>query len=118
VELLLGDEDLLTFRALIQKKRTTVDVAWGWMTCRGHSVSRGAVFNYIKHTRGKLAAATLAGLGRTDAELRRSLRELAQLLSGSPLASVALHANELCRAAERQPLEGFKPADPTPSTRL
>jgi hypothetical protein len=98
---LLNDRELATFRRLAIDPRVSVDDLHEWLRQRGHTISRTAVHNFRAHARDRGMFPTREALDcRDDAALRRKIRVCAEAMSGGELASLAVLAAFLARAAE------------------
>ncbi len=96
---LLSDKHWHPFHALLADRRATVDGARDWLRRRGYKVSRGAVGNYLRIIRRSPRRALGCELaGKSDAELRRTLRGRAAQLADPELLTLALFAAFLAGA--------------------
>ena len=93
IETALTNARLAAFQSLIARRQTTIDTAHAWLIGHGCIVSRGAVWNFMRHQQARPTAfPTRIG---NDADARCKLAGWIKLLKGNDLRAVARFAEFL-----------------------
>ncbi len=106
---LLSEPQRVECVALVLQRSTTVDLAAVWLRKRGHTVSRGAVHNWMRLIKANKAA--------PGVQLREALHELVSRMDVEELRHWTLEIARGSRAARFAPGEGEPAVNPasTPS---
>ena len=115
IERELKAEHWREFHALLMDRRRTIDDAHAWLTERGYDFSRSAVARYHKTYRESSSfwlRLQLTGGYASDEDVRRTIANNCEKLTGQSLTSLAVYASFLLIGSEAGPQPATTTATP------